>query len=183
MHPYRMQQLIRQRHKDNVVNVGQRSQLYKTIDRLVRDGLITVQGTERERDRPERTVYTVTEAGRRAAEDWTVQMLSSPRKEFAEFTAGLAHLPALTPAQALAALETRLADRFAELNRHRADLAGHPDLPRVVLIEVEYAIAHLQSDVHWIAALINDLRSGTFTWSTEELFALAQRFEAQENRP
>ena len=32
MHPYRMQQLLRERGKDQVVNVGQRSQLYKTID-------------------------------------------------------------------------------------------------------------------------------------------------------
>ena len=94
MHPYRMQQLIRERGKDRVVNVGQRSQLYKTIDRLVRDGLLAEQAVEREATRPERTVYTATEAGRRAATEWTVDMLVAPRPEFGEFAAALAYLRA-----------------------------------------------------------------------------------------
>src|ERR671934_2688152 len=68
MHPYRMQQLIKERGKDLVVNVGQRSQLYKTIDRLLREEMISVAEVQREAARPERTVYTITDAGRRATE-------------------------------------------------------------------------------------------------------------------
>ena len=34
MHPYRMQQLIKERGKDEVINVRQRASLYQTIDRL-----------------------------------------------------------------------------------------------------------------------------------------------------
>src|SRR3954463_8791629 len=75
MHPYRMQQLIRERGKDRVVNVGQRSQLSKTIDRLERDGLRPEHAVEREATRPERTAYAATDAGRRAATEWTVDML------------------------------------------------------------------------------------------------------------
>ena len=40
MHPYRMQQLIRSRGKDQVINVRQRGSLYQTIDRLEREELI-----------------------------------------------------------------------------------------------------------------------------------------------
>ena len=176
MHPYRMQQLIKQRGKDAVVNVGQRSQLYKTIDRLVRDGLLVAQGTERDAARPERTVYTATEAGRQAATAWTVDMLTAPRREFGEFTAALAYLPLITPEAALAALEARLADRRAELDRTRAGhVAAAAELPRLVLVENEYLIAHLETDVAWIAALVDDLRVGRLDWSYEELVALARR--------
>ena len=114
MHPYRMQQLMRERGKDQVVNVGQRSQLYKTIDRLVRDDLLVARATEREATRPERTVYAATDAGRELAITWTLDMLTAPRHEFAEFTAALAYLPLLDPevaADALAPASVRPARR------------------------------------------------------------------------
>lgn len=178
VHPYRMQQLIKQRGKDAVVNVGQRSQLYKTIDRLVRDGLLAVHATERAASRPERTVYTATEAGRRVAVEWTVAMLAAPRKDFGEFTAALAYLPLVTPQIALEALEARLADRRAERDRIRAEVAtAPPTLPRLVLVETEYQLAHLDTDVAWIAALVDDLRSGRLAWDYAELVAMARRFD------
>lgn len=48
MHPYRMQQLIKARGKDEVINVSQRNSLYQTIDRLMRGDLIAVRETERD---------------------------------------------------------------------------------------------------------------------------------------
>ena len=103
-------------------------------------------------------------------------MLTAPRREFGEFTAALAYLPLITPAATLGALEARLADRRAELERIRhehADAAA--TLPRLVLIENEYLIAHLETDVAWIAAVVDDLRGGRLDWSYEELVALARR--------
>ena len=41
MHPYRMQRLIKDRGKDQVINVEQRASLYQTISQLLRAGLIT----------------------------------------------------------------------------------------------------------------------------------------------
>jgi DNA-binding PadR family transcriptional regulator len=179
MHPYRMQQLIRERGKDQVVNVGQRSQLYKTIDRLVRDGLLVAQGTEREATRPERTVYAASDAGRELAVTWTLDMLTAPRHEFAEFTAALAYLPLLDPAVAADALALRLSDRRGELDRMRHELERvAAELPRIVLIENEYAIAHLETDVAWIAKLLEDLRTGALSWTYDELVDTARRMDA-----
>src|ERR687894_454267 len=39
MHPYRMQQVIKERGQDQLVNVAQRNSVYQALDRLVRDGL------------------------------------------------------------------------------------------------------------------------------------------------
>ena len=185
MHPYRMQQLLRERGKDQVVNVGQRSQLYKTIDRLVRDDLLVARATEREATRPERTVYAATDAGRELAITWTLDMLTAPRHEFAEFTAALAYLPLLDPEVAADALALRLSDRRSELERVRHDLATAPDfLPRIVVVEAEYAIAHLETDVAWIAALLDDLRSGALTWDRAALTDIARRADpGGEDRP
>lgn len=180
MHPYRMQQLIKERGKDEVINVGQRSQLYKTIDRLVRDGLLIAQGSERDEARPERTVYATTEAGTRAAEEWTVAMLTTPRWDFPEFTAALAYLPVISQEAATSALQSRLADRRTELDRLRTGIAAvEGTLPRLVLVETEYMIAHLQTDIAWIEALVADLRGGRLTWNHEELRAAASKLDPE----
>lgn len=170
MHPYRMQQLIRERGKDRVVNVGQRSQLYKTIDRLERDGLLAEHAVEREATRPERTVYTATEAGRRAATQWTVDMLVAPRLEFGEFTAALAYLPLITVTEALAALRARLAERQAARDHLRDELADlGEDISRLHLVEEEYRLAQLETDVAFVEGLVDDLTSGALTWDRDEL--------------
>jgi DNA-binding PadR family transcriptional regulator len=172
MHPYRMQQLIRERGKDRVVNVGQRSQLYKTIDRLERDGLLAEHAVEREATRPERTVYTATDAGRRAATEWTVDMLVAPRPEFGEFAAALAYLPLVTVTEALAALRARLAERRAARDHLRDELADlGEDISRLHLVEEEYLLAQLETDVAFVEGLVADLTSGALSWDRDELLA------------
>ena len=63
LHPYGMQQLIKQWGKDQVINVGQRASLYKMITRLAEADLITIRETTREHQYPERTTYELTDAG------------------------------------------------------------------------------------------------------------------------
>jgi DNA-binding PadR family transcriptional regulator len=108
MHPYRMQQLIKQRSKDDVINVEIRTSLYKTIDRLHRDGLIAVRETGRDGTRPERTTYQLTEAGAQTWRRWLTESLSTLRAEYPEFPAAVSLLMALEPAEALAQLRTRV---------------------------------------------------------------------------
>src|SRR5229473_5980721 len=76
MHPYRMQTLIKQRGKDEIANVAQRNSVYQTIAALRRAGLITIRETSRTERRPERTVYEVTEEGRRTLRSWMRIVLS-----------------------------------------------------------------------------------------------------------
>jgi DNA-binding PadR family transcriptional regulator len=180
MHPYRMQQLIKERGKDAVVNVGQRSQLYKTIDRLLREGLIEIAEVEREAARPERTVYTITDEGRKATVDWTAAMLATPRRDFPEFTAGLAYLPVLTPEQAVAALSARLDALTGELAELDSSVNAVIDqLPRLVLVEAEYMRAHLRTDIEWVQELLDDLRAGRLSWDHDQIREYARQFHSE----
>ncbi len=54
LHPYGIQRLIKQWGKDQVVNVEQRTSLYRTIERLLAAGLIAVRETGRDPRYPER---------------------------------------------------------------------------------------------------------------------------------
>jgi DNA-binding PadR family transcriptional regulator len=173
LHPYGLQRLIRLWGKDTVVNVGQRASLYKTIQRLERAGLISVAHTERDQRFPERTVYELTDDGRRQGREWLEDMLASPRNEFPRFPAALSFAMLLGPGDLLALLEQRAAalrERVAELDR---ELAEYGHLPRVTLIESEYQRAVIAAELAWVDVVAADLRSGELTWSHEELASLA----------
>ncbi|GIH80133.1 PadR family transcriptional regulator [Planobispora longispora] len=165
MHAYRMQQLIKERHKDDVVNVAQRNSVYQTIERLLRDGLVAVRETSREENRPERTVYELTDTGRETLKQWMRTMLSTPAREFPEFPAALAFLPVLKPGEVLAALKERLTSLEATLTTLDGELAeGRAFLPAVFLVEVEYQRAVLEAELGYVRGLVDDLHAGRVTW-------------------
>ncbi|WP_220446387.1 PadR family transcriptional regulator [Micromonospora chalcea] len=168
MHAYRMQQLIREREKQDVVNVAQRNSIYQTIERLRRDELIRVAETRREEGRPERIVYALTPAGRRTLDGWLAEALATPAREFPEFPAALSFLPILPPEEAARRLDQRADAIEARLREREAALAG-VRLPRLFLIEDEYQLTVLRAELDWVRRLVADLRSGTLTWSGEWL--------------
>jgi DNA-binding PadR family transcriptional regulator len=176
MHPYRMQQLIKQREKDAVINVRLRASLYQSIERLLRAELIAVQETGRDENRPERTVYRLTERGSETARAWMREMLSTPAREFPEFPAALAHLPLLAPEEVLKGLEQRaevLAEEIADLESRLH--VSESFLPRLFVVEGEYLLAMRQAEQQWVRALIDDLRAGRLTWDEAWLAEVARR--------
>ena len=178
MHPYRMQQLIKERAKDEVINVRLRASLYQTIARLLRDGLIAVQETARSENRPERTIYRLTEAGRETVFAWLCSMLATPAREFPEFPAAVSFMALLKPEEALAQLEIRAAAVEAELAEIAGRLESAADLPRVVVLEEEYRRALRQAELAWVHGVMADLRSGALTWNMQYLQEFAARYAA-----
>lgn len=179
MHPYGMQRLVKQWGKDQVVNVGQRASLYRTIERLREAGLVSIRETKRSPAYPERTVYEITDAGRSVAREWLEEMLAVPKAEFPQFPAALSHLVMLTPVQIIAALQRRLdtlTETHAGINAalRRENKRG---LPRVTMLESEYLRSTTAAEVRWLRAVIDDLQSGRLTWDPAELIAIS---EAQE---
>jgi DNA-binding PadR family transcriptional regulator len=174
LHPYGMQRLIKAWGKDQVVNVGQRANLYKTIKRLREAGLIAVRQTERDQLYPERTVYELTEDGRREMLEWLADMLAAPRNEFPQFPAALSFAMLLGPEEARTVLERRADVLREKLVRLEHDLAAYSGtLPRVTLLDDEYLRAVTAAELSWISGVIDDLRTGALTWSEEELTGLA----------
>jgi DNA-binding PadR family transcriptional regulator len=180
-HPYRIQQVIREWGKDRVINVGQRANLYRVIERLLGAGLIQVRETQRDKLYPERTVYEITDAGRQASRQWLLEMLRSPRQEFPEFPAALSNVLLLTPAEIADALEERartLAARLAELDAGLSSEAAG-GLPRIAELEDEYRRIVTKAELDWISAVAADLREGRMTWSLDALSALAESRAAE----
>lgn len=176
LHPYGVQRLIKEWGKDQVVNVGQRASLYRTIDRLLAADLIAVRETERDQQYPERTVYEITDAGREVARDWLIEMLGAPKQEFPEFPAALSHLLLLSREEILDALDRRLALLRKSLAELESGLSRETEsgLPRIARLETEYLRAVTAAETAWLDGVLDDLRSGRLTWSPDEMIAYAQ---------
>jgi DNA-binding PadR family transcriptional regulator len=179
MHPYRMQSLIKERGKDEVINVTQRASLYQTINRLEREGLIAAQSVSRDENRPERTVYELTQAGREIMVEWMRQILSTPTPEFPEFPTAVSFLPLLTPEDAQLQLELRAAALQAELDRLDQQFKLASFVPRLFLLEMEYLRATQYVQLEWVQSVVADLKSGSLTWSEAWLHKMATELSQQ----
>jgi DNA-binding PadR family transcriptional regulator len=175
MHVYRMQKLFEAEGKDRIVNVRSRASLYQAIERLQRNGLVEVAETTQQEGYPDRTVYSLTDAGREAAQEWLREMLSETGGEYPEFIVALSLLFGLPVEEARAQLELRAERIAAQLAESTRALDAAPtELPRLFLLEEEYRAAMLEAERAWLRGVIDDLEAGRITWSEE---SLRQAFE------
>ncbi|MGX9989421.1 PadR family transcriptional regulator [Rhizobium sp. Z1P35] len=181
LHPYRMQRLIKERGKDEVINVTQRASLYQTIQRLEREGLITPQKTVRDDKRPERTVYEITEKGRDIALEWMREMLSTVTREYPEFPAAISFLPLLTPSDVASQLERRAKAIESELRRIDEVLQEAQAVPRLFLLEMDYLRALHATELSWVNGVVEDLSAERITWTDEWLRQIAAKFSIDLN--
>jgi DNA-binding PadR family transcriptional regulator len=121
--------------------------VYVTLGRLERSGLIAAQRVE-QADRPDRKVYTVTDAGRARVREW-LDDTTWPKPAPAEF-----HL------KLVAAAAAGLADPVALVDRQRAELLVElREAQRAALTEpsgsvagllLEGVVLRLQADLRWL---------------------------------
>ena len=162
MHPYEIASTLRERHKDDSIKLNYGS-LYSVVESLKSHILITEQQTARQGNRPERTVYEITDAGRLELIDWMSELLCRPVKEFTQFEAGLSLLPVLPPNDVKSLLEERCRRLEVEIEQYRnlRKLVSSERVPRLFWIESEYRVTLREAELNWTRGLIADLTNGS----------------------
>lgn len=171
MHPYEMQRLLRERHKDELL-VLKRGSLYHAIQRLARAELIKAVKTARNGRRPERTTYRVTSEGRAELLRQLRGMVAVPQRESSEFMAGMSFLVHLDLRDALGQLvlrEERLLKQIEELQESME--SALPRVTRINLLESEFLLAMLKAELQWIRGVMKQLQAGTLTWDFNGVIA------------
>jgi hypothetical protein len=134
---------------------------------LAKAGFVTEQETGRQGQRPERTVYTLTDAGRDELRDWLRELVQQPQHEYPAFVAALSLITALPPSQVLDLLRTRL----THLAQQRAEIRGLIDtslasgVPGLFLIEEEYRLALLRTESAFVDGLIKKIGDPATDWT------------------
>jgi DNA-binding PadR family transcriptional regulator len=160
MHPYEISTVLRARGKDQSIKLNYGS-LYSVVAALEKNGFIEARETIREGNRPERTVYEITDTGQREFADWLAELIGTPTREFHPLEAGLAYLPGLPPERAVELLEHRQKAVDAEIEEL---VAVHVqmtsmELPRIFWVESEFRLALLRAESAYIQQLAEDIRT------------------------
>lgn len=129
------------------VNYGQ---VYTTLERLVRDGLVVQSDTVAGADAPDRKLYTVTPAGRTALKQWfltPVRAGEANRDElFAKLMLGLTsdvEVPDIIQTQRKSELR-----RIAELTALKESMDPALDLPEV--LQLDLLILRTEAVIRWL---------------------------------
>jgi DNA-binding PadR family transcriptional regulator len=180
LHPYGIQQLVRRWGKDQVVNVAQRTTLYRTIERLEGGGLIRAVEVNRHQGYPERTIYEVTDRGRATAREWMRNMLAVPRNEYPSFPAAVSNMLLLERSAMVEALSARSAALRALVDQTAGELraAKRVGAPRITSLETELSLTTMRAELRWVDQVVSDLESGRLDWDMAELQSLAERVSA-----
>src|ERR1700751_2304393 len=151
MHPYELGRTVRE-HGDARSIKFTHGSLYMVVGQLAKAGYITELETSREGQRPERTVYALTDAGRAEFRDWLRELVAAPQQEYPHFVAALSLIAALPPGEVVALLRDRLGLLGQERTEIR-DLIGRAlaqNVPELFLIEEEYRLALLAGEIAFV---------------------------------
>ncbi|MCA1217201.1 PadR family transcriptional regulator [Streptomyces sp. 8L] len=163
MHPYEIARTLRQRGKEASVKINYGS-LYTVVQNLEKHGFVEVTEVQREGNRPERTLYGLTDAGREEVTEWLSDLVAVPAEEFPLFETALSLIGYLPPDEAV----SRLRDRLAELDVLAASLHGvlgklYETLPRLFLVEIEYKLHMAEAQAAWVRGFVREIDEETLS--------------------
>ena len=175
MHPYELSRTLRDNGDARSIKFNHGS-LYMVVQQLARAGFIAEMETSREGQRPERTVYAITDDGRREAREWLSELIAQPEHEYPHFVTALSLIAALPPDQVVPLLRARL----EALAGQRAEIQGMIDsslaqgVPRLFLVEEEYRLALLDAESAFVDQLIIKITDPETGWGPWWEAALTQ---------
>jgi DNA-binding PadR family transcriptional regulator len=165
MHPYELSRTLRDNGDARSIKFNHGS-LYMVVQQLAKAGYIAEQETSREGQRPERTVYAITDAGRREVHDWLSELIGQPEHEYPHFVAALSLVAALPPSEVVPLLNERL----TALAVQRAEIQGMIDsslsqgVPELFLVEEEYRLALLDAEVAFVERFTDRITDPETGW-------------------
>jgi DNA-binding PadR family transcriptional regulator len=165
MHPYELSRTLRDNDDVRSIKFNHGS-LYMVVGQLARAGFIAEQETSREGQRPERTVYALTDAGRRELRDWMRELVEVPQHEYPHFVAALSLIAALPPGEVTELLGgrlRRLAEQRTEI-RGLIDTALARGLHPLFLVEEDYRLALLDAESSFVERFIEQITHPQTGW-------------------
>ena len=161
MHPYEIAQTLRRQGKDASTKINYGS-LYTVVQSLEKYEYVEVTDVERQGNRPERTVYGITAAGRQEMTEWMSDLVAFPAKEYPIFETALSLLGVLHPDEVMPLLEQRLDALEVQIASGRGALEKlYETLPRLFLVENEYQLHMVEAEAAWVRGFLDELREGT----------------------
>ncbi len=133
------------------LNAGQ---VYVTLTRLEKAGLVVSTPADGVRDRPDRKVYELTALGQQRVTEWLAEV-SWPRPDLTEFHLKLIAAAAARLADPLAIVDAQRRELLRRLRDAQRAALAEPDDSNAALL-LEGIVLRLQADLRWLEACERD---------------------------
>jgi DNA-binding PadR family transcriptional regulator len=145
-HGYEIRRDLQERF-GSVISPLNAGQVYVTLQRLQRDELVADDAVA-QHGRPDKRVYRLTDAGRRALEEW-MGTASAPTRLRDDFFMKLVFAQAIGLADPAELIERQRAAYLRSLGELERVLAAGDADPTTALV-IEGAALHLEADLKWL---------------------------------
>ena len=131
----------------DAMNAGQ---VYVTLSRLEKAGLLAVESSADGADRSDRKVYALTPNGQQRVAEWIAEV-SWPRSDLAEFHLKLIAAESAGLADPLTLVDTQRRELLRRLRDAQRAAMAEPDHSDAALL-LEGVVLRLQADLRWLEA-------------------------------
>jgi len=148
-HGYQLRTRLRQAlgPVGDAMNAGQ---IYVTLTRLEKAGLVTSEPSAGAADRPDRKVHALTPAGQQRVADWLTEV-SWPKPDLAEFHLKLVAAAAAGLADPITIVDTQRRELLRRLRDAQRAAMAEPGRSAAGLL-LEGIVLRLQADLRWLEA-------------------------------
>jgi DNA-binding PadR family transcriptional regulator len=159
-HGYELELLIRERGMRNWTDIGF-SSIYFVLKQIVKMGMASIVIQPGLEGRPNRKVYSITQAGYDALRQGVLQGIRHPEPDGQRFLIALSCLPLLTSAEVESAFRARIQALTRVIDELSSNPAAiDPKSPPHVRAMFEYNLTLLVADRSWAEEYLSQMEKG-----------------------
>ncbi|MFC5447530.1 PadR family transcriptional regulator [Paenibacillus aestuarii] len=159
-HPYEIRQIMKERGMHNYMKL-QDGSLYYAMDQLKKDGHVEALEVVREAKRPEKTIYQVTESGRKKFQQMLVEQLHEDIKHYHPLYVALPFTVHGDQKKIAQILENKIMAQKIAMQRAKDLYEEHVDIiPRVSLHMMVGWYQRAFAELRWLEKLQQDAEEG-----------------------
>ncbi|MNC39193.1 Transcriptional regulator PadR-like family protein [compost metagenome] len=157
MHPYEIKLVMKERTMDRIMKL-QMGSLYYAVDKLAQEGHIEAVEVIRSSDRPDKTIYRITEKGKALFEQLVLQQIKKTDLIFHPLYTTLAFSRHIDQSKVERLLEERIRETEHQVNFAYQVYEEHiPIVPRSALHVMYGKYEHSLTELKWLRRLYEDV--------------------------
>ena len=163
LYGYEIKHIIEE-HMGDWTNIAFGS-IYYALGKLEEEGFVEQVATEQEGNRPSRSVYEITDAGREEFLRLLRELWRTLERQYFDFDLALFFMGALPHEDALAYLRGRAAGleaTLAHLDEHQAEQGAQPEVPPIAGAIFDHSRMHIEAELAWTRKLVEKVERGEY---------------------
>ena len=163
LYGYEIKQIIEE-HMSDWTSIAFGS-IYFALDKLADEKFVEKVQAEQENKRPARSVYQITDQGRREFLQLLRNSWRQAERQYFSLDICLFFLESLPLDEVKNYLQLRqssLQTTLEYLSSHRAEQMSLPEVPRLATAIFDHTLVHTQAELSWVSDLLQRLESGEY---------------------